>query len=95
MKQVWKYGAKAHGIKKKARKTDWHCTDKNELGGSADLDPAEAKRLAAAWILKNMRETTKAFATATLWTHDEGGLELWQPFNKEHNLIFSFTDPAQ
>ena len=84
--QAWKYGVKVFGIKKRCRKAEWHYTDKNELGPETKtVSETEAVARARAWIHQNMKTTSKAYATANLWTTD-GEFANWEPFNEEHNL---------
>jgi len=102
-KNVWRFGAAFYGIKKRCRKTDWHMTDKNELGEvPEETSPEELERLAKikakAWITENCKSLEplrdgrpSLVAKATLWKLEPcslGTSETWEPFTKEHNLKF-------
>ena len=88
VKVIWRYGVRVLGVKKRCRKTEWHFTDKNDLGAPADSpSPEEAKRRALVWISENMSKVERAHATATKWTV-EGIGETWLPFTEEDNLRY-------
>lgn len=84
-KIVWKYGVKTVGIKNRCRKTEWHYIDK--LGESDEYNVQRCKELAEIALADKMKsyDRSKTFATATLWTVDNG-MERWAPFTKEHNI---------
>ncbi len=82
---LWKYGAYCIGVRKRCRKIERHISDPL---GTTTGEPSrdEAKRLADEWIFRNMKSTTKAYATATYWTSGTNGMEGWEPFTDAHNL---------
>lgn len=85
----WKVSARANGIKKGCRKVNFHSS--GPLAVYADK-PSEADcvALATAWVYMNMKETKSAKAIATYWTQN-GEMETWEPFNKDHNIKYKIV----
>lgn len=86
--QIWRYGAQVIGVKNRCRKSEFHCTDKRELGEDTSPDEEKCKALARQWVAQNFKTVKNATATARLLTI-ENGFESWEMMNEAHNLKFT------